>query len=112
MSLNIKHTITGHTIVVEVSGALDAHNAPDFEKQVNTLLQGQQGHLILNLAGVNHIASAGFGALMPIKNIQDARKHKMLLCNLNENVAKVFKLLGFNNILQAYASVEEAKKAI
>jgi anti-anti-sigma factor len=98
--------------VVSVKGTLDAHFAPEFEKKVNEYLKNEKLDLIIDLKGVPHIASAGFGALMPIKNIQDDRNKKMVLASLQDNVEKVFKLLGFNNVLQAYKSVDEAKKAL
>lgn len=112
MALEMDFKKDGSIIVVGVKGTLDAHNAPEFEKKMNEYLGKEKGSLIVDLSGVNHIASAGFGAFMPVKNIQDDRGHKMVLACLNDNVKKVFNLLGFNNVLQEYASIEDAKKAL
>lgn len=112
MALTLKVQKDPKCLIVFVEGDLDAHFAPEFEKKMEDLLKKEQGHLIIELSGVKHVASAGFGALMPVKNIQDSRKHKLILARLNENVKKVFKLLGFHNVLKAFDTLEEAKKAI
>ena len=112
MGLQVETKKDGNILIISASGPLDAHHAPDFEKQATQFVSAENGNLIVNLSKVDHIASAGFGALMPVKNIQDEKGLKMVLCGMNDNVKKVFKLLGFNNILKEYSSVDEAKKAI
>lgn len=112
MSLKLNVQNSEKVAVIQVEGTLDAHYAPEFEKKVEEFLKKESKNLIIDLAKVSHIASAGFGAFMPIKNIQDERGKGLVLACLNANVEKVFKLLGFNNVLKTFSTVDEAKKAL
>jgi len=112
MELNLDFIKDNNNIIVKVKGVLDAHFSPQFEKKVSEYIKPLNNHLIIDLSNVSHIASAGFGALMPIKNIQDSKGKKIVLIGLNDNVKKIFNLLGFSNVIKEYKTLEEAKSSL
>ncbi|HOJ50519.1 MAG TPA: STAS domain-containing protein [Spirochaetota bacterium] len=112
MELKIDFIKDNNIVIAKVEGILDAHYAPQFEKKLSDYVKQINNNLIIDLSGVSHIASAGFGALMPIKNIQDSKGKKIVLSGLNDNVKKIFNLLGFSNVIKEYKNIEEAKSSL
>jgi anti-sigma B factor antagonist len=81
--------------IVYLIGYLDAHTAPDFEQILQTLVDENRIRIVVNLAELSYISSAGLGVFMGF--IEDIR-HKggdIKLAELTEKVFRVFDLLGF-----------------
>ena len=59
--------------------------------------------------GVDYISSAGWGIF--ISHIKDVRDHggDIKLANMIPNVYEIYELLEFDNVLQAYNSVDRAR---
>ncbi|MBN1782352.1 STAS domain-containing protein [bacterium] len=81
--------------VIYLKGYLDAHTAPDFEKSLQTLVDEDRIRIVVNLAELNYISSAGLGVFMGF--IEDIRNKggDIKLAELTEKVFRVFDLLGF-----------------
>jgi anti-sigma B factor antagonist len=97
--------------VLKVSGYLDTTTASELEKALYGLLKKSEFRLVIDLAGVNYISSAGWGIF--IGEIKDIR-HKggdLKLAGMVGDVYEVFKLLEFHTILEAYDSAEDAVSA-
>ena len=56
----------GDAIVVVVEGEVTLDASPKFHKELDDLCTSEPARLIINLAGVNHIDSAGVGTLVAI----------------------------------------------
>jgi anti-sigma B factor antagonist len=97
--------------VMHVHGFIDTTTSPEMEKSLQALLKDKQNKIIIDLAGVDYISSAGWGIF--ISEIKDIRERggDLKLARMSNDVSEVFELLEFGNILQAHASVEEAVKA-
>lgn len=94
--------------VVAVKGYLDAHTAPELEQVLQQLVDEERVHIVVNLAGLSYISSAGLGVFMGF--IEDIRKKKgdIKLAEPNEKVYRVFDLLGFPVLYEIYQKEEEA----
>lgn len=94
--------------VLRVSGYVDTTTSPDLERRLQALLREQRFHIVVDLAGVEYISSAGWGIF--ISEIREIRENggDLKLAGMIPDVKEVFDLLEFENILKAYADAELA----
>jgi anti-sigma B factor antagonist len=103
---------TTSATVIELSGQLDAHTAPEFERFLEqTVRKEGRRRLILDFHDLEYISSAGLGVLMGL--IEDVRSGggDMKLAALPEKIYHVLDLLGFPVVFQIYTTVDEALTA-
>lgn len=94
--------------VLRVSGYVDTTTSPDLERRLQALLRENRYHIVVDLAGVEYISSAGWGIF--ISEIREIREQggDLKLAGMIADVREVFDLLEFENILQAYPDAELA----
>ncbi len=95
--------------VVRIDGVIDTLTATNLEEVLERLLKRGRYKIILDLAGVDYISSAGWGIFISrIKEIRD-KSGDIKLANMVANVYEIYELLEFDNILSSYDSVNMAK---
>ena len=94
--------------ILRVSGYVDTTTSPDLERRLQALLREKRYHIVVDLAGVEYISSAGWGIF--ISEIREIREQggDLKLAGMIPDVREVFDLLEFENILQAYPDSELA----
>ncbi|MGH7682460.1 MAG: STAS domain-containing protein [Candidatus Eiseniibacteriota bacterium] len=94
--------------VLRVSGYVDTTTSPDLERRLQALLRESRYHIVVDLAGVEYISSAGWGIF--ISEIREIREQggDLKLAGMIADVREVFDLLEFENILKAYPDTEAA----
>lgn len=99
------------TSVIRVDGVIDTLTATQLEEVLDRLLKRSRYEIILDLAGVDYISSAGWGIF--ISRIKEIRQNKgdIKLASMVPNVYEIYELLEFDNILSAYGNVNEARTA-
>jgi anti-sigma B factor antagonist len=97
--------------IIRVDGVIDTLTATKLEEVLERLLKRQRYNIILDLAGVDYISSAGWGIF--ISQIREIRENKgdIKLANMIPNVYEIYELLEFDNVLFAYDNVGNAKGA-
>ena len=95
---------------IRVDGVIDTMTASELEEVLDSLLQRSRFRLVIDLAGVDYISSAGWGIF--IAHIRDVRAHDgdIKLVNLLPDVLEVFRLLEFDNVLTVHASIDDAMR--
>ncbi len=95
--------------MVRVDGVIDTMTASELERVMNTLLEQKKYKIIVDLAGVDYISSAGWGIF--ISNIREIKAHEgdIKLARMIPSVYEIFELLEFDSILRAYDNIEKAK---
>ncbi|MCP4631303.1 MAG: STAS domain-containing protein [candidate division Zixibacteria bacterium] len=95
--------------LVRVDGVIDTMTATELEKVINSLLEQTRYYIIIDLAGVDYISSAGWGIF--ISNIREIRQQggDIKLARMIPNVYEIFELLEFDSILKAFENIEDAK---
>ncbi len=96
---------------VRVDGVIDTLTASEVEEVIDSLLKRERYKIVIDLAGVDYISSAGWGIF--ISHIKDVRSSggDIKLANMISNVYEIYDLLEFDNVLAAYGSVDEARSA-
>ena len=94
---------------VRVDGVIDTATATQLEEVFDSLLKRGRYRIVVDLAGVDYVSSAGWGIF--ISNIRDVRANDgdIKLANMIPNVYEIYDLLEFDNVLRAYESVEDAR---
>jgi anti-sigma B factor antagonist len=86
--------------VVDVEGFLDAYTVAELEEAFNTLIKDKKFKLIVNLAKLDYISSAGLGTFMGVIDEIRDNHGDIVLTNLSPKIYKVFDLLGFSELFQ------------
>jgi anti-sigma B factor antagonist len=94
-SFAVTCTQEGGFSVVVLSGYLDAHTAPQFEKVIQTEYDAGRARIIVDCANLTYISSAGLGVFMSF--VEDVRQAggDIKICSVSEAVFQVFEILGF-----------------
>lgn len=93
LSKNLKNT----TLTVNVEGRLDTSTSPELQEFIDNSIEGVT-ELILDFSGLEYISSAGLRVLLSTEKTMKT-KGKMIVKNLSEEVAEVFEITGFSDIL-------------
>ena len=99
---------SGAFLVLAVEGRLDTLTAPEFEAEGLRRAQAGEARLVLDLAGVDYISSAGLRGILAVAKRLKAKGGDLAVCGLRGIVAEVFTVSGFAKILPVFATREDA----
>ena len=94
--------------VIDVSGFLDAHTAPELESAFNQLIDSDEYKVVVNFNKLSYISSAGMGVFMAYIETMRENKGDIKFTNLQENVYSIFDLLGFPMLYEFFKEEAEA----
>lgn len=95
-------------MVVSVTGRLDAVSAPEFQEALMALIDQGASRLVLDLAGVDYISSAGLRSILVAAKKLRTGQGELAVAMLQETVKEVFEISGFNSILPVFDTLEAA----
>lgn len=109
ISISLKENNTKDISEIRIDGVIDTLTATQLEEVIESLLKRDRFKMIVDLAGVDYISSAGWGIF--ISHIKDIHENggDLKLANMIANVSEIYELLEFDNVLQAYASLDDAR---
>lgn len=109
LSISLSENDKSDVSEIRIDGIVDTNTCGELEETIETLLDRKRFRIIIDLAGVEYISSAGWGALISrIRDIRD-KKGDILLAAMVPNVREVFELLEFDNVLKHFKSLDEAR---
>jgi stage II sporulation protein AA (anti-sigma F factor antagonist) len=113
--------------LVHVDGDIDASTAQEFQSRMEALIQGGTRDILIDLAHVPYISSAGLRALQTVfsqlralsPDVSDAEMRRgvsagtymsphLKLANMTANAENAFKMAGFDMFIEVYKSIDEA----
>ena len=92
---------------LRLAGRLDTETAPTFDGQLDAALEEPVKVLILDLAKLEYISSAGVLSILKAQKAMDARGGKTLFGYLQPGVKKVFDIVKAVDLSTVFASVKE-----
>jgi anti-anti-sigma factor len=105
MEANIEEK--GDIVIIRVTGRLDAASSPQLEKKIHSIIDTGHFKLILNLADVEYLSSAGMRLMLSLSKKLKNLEGKVVACHINDEVMEVIKMAGFNQVLEIYPTEEE-----
>ena len=106
--LSVETQEIGGAVVLRPRGFINAHTVRSFEEPLRAVLAQGRFRIVVDCTALVYIASAGLGAIMGA--IEEIREHggDLRLSGLNDTVANIFEILGFNHLYRIFASEAEA----
>ncbi len=98
MNLRIENNANG--TLAHVEGRLDTINAPEFEKLMQPLLEGDAPTIELDCSGMEYIASSGLRLFLTLQKSVTARKGSLTLSGLRPDIKAVFDMTRFSSIFK------------
>lgn len=84
--------------ILYVTGSIKTDIAPSFQERLLEEI-GRTTNLLVDLAGVEYICSAGLRAFLAGQRLVDENDKEMTLINVNDEVMDVFSETGFDSVL-------------
>ncbi len=110
---SISHeAIGGDVDLLKVSGFLDAHTFEQLEEAVNHLFAQSRFRLVVDLANVGYLSSAGAGVFIAALSESEENGGRIVLLNPTKGVLDVFDLLGLTQIFSVANDRQEAMAAL
>jgi anti-sigma B factor antagonist len=101
----------GGTAVVEPVGDIDGKTAPDFQLKVLGLVQ-PHAQIVLNLARVPFMSSAGLRSMLLIYREAKAKDARVVLTEVNKDIRSSMSATGFLAFFSVRASVQDGMTAV
>jgi anti-anti-sigma factor len=83
---------------IAIEGELDTISAHDAETKLAALNVDLSGTVTFDLSDLTYISSSGLRFLLGVKKQATAAGGDVVLINLTDTVAKIFKVVGFDTI--------------
>src|SRR5262245_5092357 len=99
---HVKEDQKGDVLILRISGRLDALSSPTAEKKVFEAINNGQYKLLLDLASVTYLSSAGMRMLLSTTKKLRTLSGKVALCGMTQNVMDVLKMSGFDHVLELF----------
>lgn len=107
-TLQYSSSTKGGVTIIKIGGNLDIQSAPKLNTKLGEAIDGGVKNIILNLADVDYIASAGLGAIVSNNGRLRKQGGEILISGMSDKIQKIFKLLGFLHLFKTYKNDEEA----
>ena len=98
----------GDVTIVAPAGRLDAASAPTLKSALEALDAAGVRRLVIDLAGVEYISSAGLGVLFGLAKRIRETGGALAICALSDQVRRVFELAGYTPHFTVTATRNEA----
>jgi len=98
----------GDVLIIFLQGRLDVHKSLEVEQEINELIEKGEKKLLFNLKELSYLSSSGLrvfiATLRKLKEINGVLK----ITEIQSNVAKIFKIVEFDDIFEMYPNPESA----
>lgn len=95
-------------LILRINGRIDASSSLILERKIQQLIDEKHNELILDFTDVDYLSSAGMRVLFSATKKLTAKKGNLVLFSLNEDVAEIVRMAGFDKILHLCSTEEEA----
>lgn len=100
MSLHVELEHHRNVLIVRLTGELDHHTAERVkQKMEDAILSGRSIHIILSLKALTFMDSSGLGVILGRYKQITARGGRMVVCDVNPQVRRLFEMSGLFKIL-------------
>jgi len=94
--------------LLQVIGRMDAVSAPSFEKECLQVIDGGEKRIVVDLAGLEYISSAGLRSILASAKKAKGTGCIMRFCGLGGMVQEVFQVSGLGTMFAVTATIDEA----
>jgi anti-anti-sigma factor len=110
--MQIEETTVNGMVVTAITGRIDSATAASCESELVARLADGRKAMVLDLAGVDYLSSAGIRALVMLAKRASAGNAAIALARPQEHVRDILKVVGLEDELPAHVDVEAAVRAV
>jgi anti-anti-sigma factor len=98
--------------VTAIDGRIDSATAGDYETKLLDLLQDGRTAMVLDLAAVDYLSSAGIRVLLLLFKRAAALKLALAIARPQEHVAEILAIAGLDDVMPPQPSIAAAIQAV
>ncbi|MCX5827082.1 MAG: STAS domain-containing protein [Deltaproteobacteria bacterium] len=102
----------GQTVIIVLTGRMDAVSAPQFDKTVDDFIEQGETRILIDFKTLEYISSAGLQSILALAKRLEITSGTVLLSDLNGAVKEVFEISGFSSIFPIFDNLDAAKASI
>ncbi len=106
LTITARDTVTGP--VLEITGDLDHHTAPELRKAVDSLTIAAGQLLVLDMAGLDFCDSSGISALLSARSRTIDHGGDIALAAVPANTARILGLVGLDQVFAIHPDAATA----
>lgn len=112
--MEVAHRRLQRVDVLTISGRMQAPEATQLQERINQLFAEGRFRIVLDLANLEYISSAGLRVLIEARKrardwkLSDFDRGDVRIVNLPPRIKEVFDLTGFTSLFQIYGDLVEA----
>ena len=108
MSLTVKEDRAEQALVLSPEGRLDSVNAGEFQALVKGHIDAGEKRVIVDFSNLDYISSAGVRVMQFASETLEESGGRCVLCALNNDISRVFRITGFDRIIDIADTLEDA----
>lgn len=113
MSLQVELEHHRKILIVRLNGELDHHTAEAVRtKMEEAINRGQSNHIVLSLKHLTFMDSSGLGVILGRYKQITGKGGKMVVCDVNSSVYRLFELSGLFKILAIHDNERSALSSL
>ena len=109
--MQIKYEQKGKIGIVNISGRLDASNSTELKESFRSYL-ADTVNFVLDCSELEFVDSTGLGAIISILKSSTEKKGDVLIANLQQKPAMLFKITRAYKIFEVFDDLEKAVKSL
>lgn len=109
--MNIGEEKVGSILVLKPEPRIDSQNSLEFEQGVLSHLDNNKS-ILLDFSDVEYISSACLRTLLKLTKQIKEQGGNIAITSLSENVKQIFKVSGFDSILQIFEDKDQALNSL
>jgi len=98
----------GKVDVLSLSGRLDAYSAAEIEKKLDSLIEGGQPNLVINLEKLEYISSSGLRVFLAALKKVKKQQGDIKLAGMKPFIKEVFDIAGFTQLFNIFDTQDAA----
>lgn len=106
--MNIDSASENGIAIVALEGSLDTNTSPEAQTHLDGLMDGGEKKILVDFTKVDFVASSGLRVLLATAKRLKGDGGVLRICGLNDAVAEVFEMSGFDTILNVFGTRDEA----
>jgi anti-anti-sigma factor len=106
-TFTLEPMIGEESFVVRLGGRIDATNADEVEQQCGEFIATGQTQMLLDLAELDYISSAGLRVILLLSKQCVAKGGKLLLANMKGMVGRTLDISGFDMLAYSEGAWDE-----
>lgn len=99
-------------LVISVAGQVHGMNARQFHDNLYNEIIAPSDLVVLDLEKLSYINSAGLRSILIVAKTLKGRNTRFALCSLSDSVKEIFKIGGFDKVIEVFESRSDAIAAI